>query len=125
MGKYILKASKEDDFYVEWSSNVDNWVSAGSREDMISEFGITENRLARADLLGSTAWLGCGKWGENLMVHNLDPEFYEKYNDEESEDFAWILPRKNLRAFVELTALFDVAPRDYQAIRDLLEIEVH
>lgn len=57
MGRYIVKPVAERDFYVEYSTIVDNWVSCGDRETMLF-FRIEEKRLARADALGSSSWEG-------------------------------------------------------------------
>lgn len=124
MGRYVFKADKDEDFYVEWSTVVDHWVTAGTREEMYEDFGIDEERLVRADLYGSSSYHQDGRWDdEYLMIHNMDREFYEKY-DVEDRDFAWLLPRKNLRDYVDLTS-DDSEVKDLQAIRDLLVIELH
>lgn len=58
MGRYIVKPVAERDFYVEYSTIVDNWVSCGTREDMVRYGLIDETRLDRADATGSSSWPG-------------------------------------------------------------------
>jgi hypothetical protein len=36
VGRYIMKASKDDDLYVEWSSVVDDAIFVGTREEMFA-----------------------------------------------------------------------------------------
>ena len=97
MGRYIIKAEKDVDFYVEWSTIVDNWVSAGTRQEML-DGGITEDRLDRADSLGSSYGLSDGRWGDQeMMVHNLPDKLYD------GVEGYYTLPRENLIKFVYAT----------------------
>lgn len=50
----VLKADPDLDLYCLWSSNVDNVVAVGTRDDMLVE-GVPWSRITRADLWGSSA----------------------------------------------------------------------
>lgn len=112
MGRYIIKAEKDVDFYVEWSTIVDNWVFAGTRQDMLDD-GISEERLDRADKLGSSFMLPDGRWDDpELIVHNLPKEMYE------GVEGYYTLPRENLSSFVQETS--DDENIDIFIVRELL-----
>lgn len=112
MGRYIIKAEKDVDFYVEWSTIVENWVSAGTRQEML-DGGITEVRLDKADSLGSSYDLSCGRWGDQkMLVHNLPDKLYE------GVEGYYTLPRENLIKFVYATD--ENGDVDSTAIRELL-----
>lgn len=53
--KFIIKPTRDEDFYVEWSTNVDNWTFAGDRDTMLTHDGVTAERLDRADKNGTSA----------------------------------------------------------------------
>lgn len=62
MGRYIIKAAKDRDLYMEWSTIVDGPTFIGNRAEtldyLIEEFGRTgqpEARLERADDVGTSA----------------------------------------------------------------------
>lgn len=55
MGRYIIKPDLDRDFYVEWLTMIEDAVSWGDREFMIS-CGIKEDRLDRADNNGTSAF---------------------------------------------------------------------
>jgi len=77
MPTYIVKPDRDEDFYVEWSSVVDNIVGAGGDRASMLRFGAERVRLDRADASGTSAlwpdtqspYLG---WGDNLLVTNTE-----------------------------------------------------
>lgn len=102
MGRYIIKPDKDVDFYVEWSTIVDNWVFAGNREDMVDE-GLSEDRLDKADRLGSSYMLSCGKWEDKeLIVCNLPDRYYEECF--QGVEGYYTIPRENLYRFIMKTS---------------------
>lgn len=73
--KYIIKPTTGEDFYVEWSTVVDNWTFAGDRDTMLTHVGVTEERLDRADKFGTSAleprgYLG---WGDTSILVREGP----------------------------------------------------
>lgn len=108
MGKYIMKAAPDIDFYVEWSTVVDNWTFAGTRAEMLEylheENGLNhrgfaplsgnwpEDRLVRCDQTGTSIRLRSpgaeaplGSWSEKtIQVENTGT-----------------IPRSKLREYVE------------------------
>lgn len=70
MGKYLLKPKKDVDFYLDWSTFVDDAIAWGDREFMLRQ-GYSEERLTKCDQVGTSAlwfrrsWLGeSGRGGE-------------------------------------------------------------
>lgn len=68
MGKIVMKEAPDVDFYVEWSSVVESWTFAGSRDEMLAHLSRgsdpwlrsdaphhPEQRLRRADETGTTS----------------------------------------------------------------------
>ena len=62
MGRYVIKAARDRDLYMEWSEHVDAPTFVGTRAQtldyLIEEFGRTgqpEARLQRADDIGTSA----------------------------------------------------------------------
>lgn len=95
MSNLIIKVSRDEDLYVEWSTNTDNWVCCGTRDEM-KAYGITEDRLKRADSRGTSYMVGkLFSWeDEYFQVHNLPLEL---------PSGTWNLPRKNLLKFIDIT----------------------
>lgn len=60
MPRFIIKPKPDEDFYVEWSTIVDDWTKAGTREEMLEDF--EEERLERADKNGSSAYPRLFHW---------------------------------------------------------------
>ena len=52
MGRCIVKLA--DDKYIEWSSGVDAPISAVMSRNAMKKFGVTEDRLTRADTYGTS-----------------------------------------------------------------------
>lgn len=89
MGRYIMKASKDHDLYVEWSTVVDAPVKWGPAEDFLD---LNLDRKARCDETGTT--MHDPKWGgwddTGMIVHNLGNRY----------GFYW-LERNKLYDFIE------------------------
>ena len=74
MPRYILKATRDRDAYIEWSTVVDAAVSFGTRADYVAQFG--EERIARTDTNGTSAmffdWLSgpeqAGGWDDDELI---------------------------------------------------------
>lgn len=98
MPSYVVKPDPDEDFYVYWSSVVDNWVLAGPRQVFIDD-GIDPDRIDRADKHGSSArwWMPVPYgWEDEWFILREDPRInYDR------GDGCWVLPRKNLRAYVD------------------------
>lgn len=86
MPGYIVKASPDEDFYVIWSTVVDNITFSGTRDEILAYELETlgsmqhinpehrpEGRIARADATGTSAM-----WPEE----NAGPDKYLGWNDE-------------------------------------------
>lgn len=110
MPTYIVKPDRDRDFYVSWSTVVDNVTGCGTRSDFIAEPDVTEERMARADANGTSA-LDPSAYGwddETFLVHNMpDPPH------------VGLLPRKLLAQF----ALLCVEGRDTEAAAFLEPLE--
>lgn len=122
MGRFIIKPKKDEDFYVEWSTIVDNWITAGTRQEMIDEAGIDEKRLVRADEYGSSLLIGKPTFDEDFMIHNLPDEVYEAYD---YEDGYYEIHRGNIKEYVHLTEDNSVMGLDPHKIRGLLVFHSH
>jgi hypothetical protein len=65
MGNYIVKPDLEEDFYVVWSSVADGPMYWGSRDILLLEMdqidGPDPERFDRADVRGSSSYVGWGK----------------------------------------------------------------
>jgi hypothetical protein len=55
MPKYIIKPNPEVDFYVDWSTIVEDAISWGDRKFM-RKCGVEKERLERADQTGTSAY---------------------------------------------------------------------
>lgn len=113
MGNLIIKVSKNEDLYVEWSTITDNWVRCGTRDEM-EAYGISEDRLKRADTKGTSYMVGkLFSWeDEYFQVKNLPLEL--------SSVGTWNLPRKNLLKFIDITENESV---DLDELRKILVFE--
>lgn len=108
MPSYIVKADRDQDFYVNWSTVVDaptDWGTRAELEESRQPADVTPERFARADERGTSAnWINWPAekmpfgWGdESFIVMEVDLP-----NDRtENEDGYYSLPRTNLRAFCE------------------------
>lgn len=77
MGSVVIKASQDGDLYLLWSTNTDEPLAVGDRQEMAgyllqreitaAELAI-EERLARADQTGSSSRLRDGQWEDAGMV---------------------------------------------------------
>lgn len=121
MGRFIIKPSKDEDFYVEWSTVVDNWVTTGNRREMVEELGIREERLVRADQCGSSGLIGRPTFEDDFMIYNLPDEVYEAYD----EDGYYTIPRGNIKEYVDLTMDDAEEELDPHKIRGLIEFHSH
>lgn len=103
MGQYIIKPDIDLDFYIEWSTVVDNWTFMGTWYEMLDE-GISKDRLTRAKETGSSSYDGNGDWyDEEITVHNLPEKFYEDLHND-SMDGYFTVTRSNLIDFVFITS---------------------
>jgi hypothetical protein len=99
MGRYIMKADREHDLYVEWSTIVDAPVGWGPLEDLTSDpdwgHTFTPERLA---------WLE--EKGTSVMVRYGSGTFEGSFGDvpvfirELGDGSAYQLPRENLYDFI-------------------------
>lgn len=106
MPRFIIKVVPDVDFYVEWSTVVDNWTKAGTREEFISQWGEDPARLDRADETGSSAIPPFFKWDETEFII----------------DGRYTIQRVFLPAYIYMT--MDGVERDEEAIKSLIkEIE--
>lgn len=107
MGKYIMKAAPDIDFYVEWSTVVDNWTFAGTRAEML-EYLHEENGLNHRGFAPLS-----GNWPEDRLVHcdqtgtsvrfrpgQQDPPS-GSWSDETIMIDTGTIPRSKLREYVE------------------------
>jgi hypothetical protein len=93
VGQYILKAERDRDLYVVWSTIVDNAVWAGTRLELDAdpEYDSAPERMARVETTGSSAHTGTGSWDDpSLWVCNLPEPLAEPR----------LLPRANLAAYI-------------------------
>jgi hypothetical protein len=73
MGRYIIKPEKDRDLYIEWSTIVDSPIWWGTRQEFSDE-GFEEERLDRADRLGSSSMVGSSRWDDaGEIVNNVGP----------------------------------------------------
>ncbi|REH18306.1 hypothetical protein BCF44_13661 [Kutzneria buriramensis] len=114
----IVKAARDQDLYVEWSSNVDGPTFVGTRAETAAYLASTgptgpsdsvEDRLARADRTGTSAKsmpgeVPTGAWEDSGFVVARD-------DVEVGTPFGW-LPRGRLGAFAHACARDD-APAAY------------
>ena len=124
MPSFIIKADPDLDLYCTWSTVVDNITWMGSRADAFqaSYVEATEERLARADVAGTSVVLYGGEqgppaygWAYNgFIVSNLSAVVSGLPDD--ADPFYW-LPRKNLAAY-----LLGINAGDPQAVLAALEI---
>ena len=86
MPRFIIKPTRDDDLYVEWSTIVD----APTRWGTAADLRLTADRKARTDAWGTSSWDQFFGWNQpSILVANMgDQEFYD-------------LPRENLKAFLE------------------------
>ena len=97
MARYIVKASPDRDAYFMWSTEVDFPVGFGTREEMLTESSVTEERMERADSNGTSAqWSGVPMDKQKFGWH--DGEFLV------ASDGLWNLPRTRL---IDLWDLWD------------------
>lgn len=104
MPSYIIKPDPHTNYYVVWSTVLDNWTLAGTREELEQEYPehTSPERFDRADEYGTSAnWPNTPphkqKYGwetTEWTVHNFDGEPME-------EDVLTLLPRNSLRQWVE------------------------
>jgi hypothetical protein len=109
MGTAIVKPSPEEDFYIIWSSIVDNLYGCGTRAEIENSFPEEAHpmRFQRADEWGTSSLLRrCGWNSDRILVREDDALEY-------LGDGAWFLPRKNLKAYA--IALCNNEPRRHLA----------
>lgn len=88
MPKYLIKPKRDVDFYIDWSTIVDDALAWSDRKGML-EMGYEEERLDRCDQKGTSAYFFAVGWeGENgedgevwrqegfLLYENMQ-EFFE------------------------------------------------
>lgn len=94
MPSYVVKADRDHDLYVMWSTVVDGPTATGTREEMAARHDVDEARLGRADEFGSSALSrGLGDWHDSGFVVKWD------HTGSWETEFRW-LPRKNLYAWL-------------------------
>jgi hypothetical protein len=103
MGRFILKPDRDVDFYVEWSTIVENVTAMGTRTELaklLHEYcpgdGAAE-RFDRADQTGSSA-----TWGDS-------PSAPYGWDDEYLMAEQRLLPRAKLREYAEAVNAGDLA----------------
>ncbi len=96
MPRFIMKANREDDLYVEWSTVVDNIVWTGTREELTkhgefsgwftgsSQLADIEARIARTDETGTSARFFDtdpqeGAWDDPYLLVTNDPVMDDGY----------------------------------------------
>ena len=89
MPRFIIKPTREDDLYVEWSTIVDAPVAWGPAS-IFPESALPTDRKERCDTNGTSSFDGFFGWDTPvIIVANMgDGDFYD-------------LPRENLKAFLE------------------------
>jgi hypothetical protein len=126
MGTYIMKASPEEDFYVEWSTVSDEWSFAGTRREMLEYLQVANERAH----LGFTP--NSGNWPEDKL-HRADETGTSvrfRFPGAEAPSGAWTektvqientgtIPRDKLREYVEASH-----EGDQQTIDSLLTLFV-
>lgn len=93
MPRYIYKAQKGIDLYVEWSTVVDNWCRIGTRSDFINE-GEAAERMDRVDKTG-TSCRGYNHDGDGFTEGDWDDKGFVVANMRTRPGFGW-LPRERL-----------------------------
>lgn len=89
MGYFIMKPDPDEDFYVEWSTYVDEPIAYGPKSEFqtYDPERYKDARFDRADEIGTTSYLSEMKFGvESMWICQQ-----------------WEIPRKNLKAYVEET----------------------
>jgi hypothetical protein len=97
MGRCIIKASRDEDLYLEWSSVVDACTMVGTRSEFLAS-GHREDALDRADRTGTSDRVAqFGGWDdESLGVGTTEHRQHEG---------PLILERADLAAFARLLAV--------------------
>lgn len=106
MPSYIVKADKDTDLYVIWSTIVDSPLSWGQAEDFPEE---NPERFERANRTGSSSFDGFFNWD--------DEEFYLRELGTKHEDY--MLPRVNLKDFLVFLSEDPGNPEHQQRALDL------
>lgn len=86
MGRHVFKPLPQEDFYVEWSTVVDNPVDWGSAE----ELGLTDELLEIVDSSGTSSYFGLDDWRSQSMI-------FRDLDDDES----YYVPRQDIRAYCD------------------------
>jgi hypothetical protein len=89
MPRFIIKPTREDDLYVEWSTIVDAPIAWGPAS-IFPESALPADRKERCDAWGTSSWDQFFGWDDKtILVANMgDGDFYE-------------LPRENLKPWLE------------------------
>ena len=100
MPTYIIKPSRDEDFYVWWSTVVDAPIGWGPRDYVPLDNEGSPERFARADERGTSAnW---PDWPIEKMPFGWNVSEWRITNQDDLEETGegwWLLPRKNLREF--------------------------
>lgn len=100
MPTYIIKPSRDEDFYVWWSTVVDAPIGWGPRDYVPLDNEGSPERFARADERGTSAnW---PDWPVEKMPFGWNDSEWSITNQDDLEETGegwWLLPRKNLREF--------------------------
>ena len=100
MPTYIIKPSRDEDFYVWWSTVVDAPIGWGPRDYVPLDNEGSPERFARADERGTSAnW---PDWPVEKMPFGWNVSEWRITNQDDLEETGegwWLLPRKNLREF--------------------------
>jgi hypothetical protein len=67
MPRVIIKTSRDEDMYLEWSTVSDAPTFSGTRSELV-EAGVEEDRLLRADESGSSAHSPFFKWSDPILI---------------------------------------------------------
>lgn len=112
MPRYILKCDPDIDYYVDWSTVVDNICYSGNRQFFLSR-GEPEDRLERADKTGTSCipdeFGSCCPWEDEYLIVN---------NCRTVSGFR-LLPRRNLFEYAQRYANDDIAGAESLTIEDL------
>ena len=100
MPTYIIKPSRDEDFYVWWSTVVSAPIGWGPRDYVPLGSEGRPERFARADERGTSAnW---PDWPIEKMPFGWNVSEWRITNQDDLEETGegwWLLPRKNLREF--------------------------
>lgn len=102
MGYYLMKADKEHDLYVNWSTYTDCPIEWGTKQEML-DAGFDEERLEHAEERGTSSFINAGSYNSNgHVIYSM------------GTDGPWYLNRKNLYDFLIALGTEDDPSEDIQ-----------